>query len=105
MGGGEGAVHEGFWMPASGNDGVAAIEIFHMSAASAVTVKMETKSSDGTDTSPTPTTIGTQVVTSTTPDVTRFPVEDAQDLVRYTVTVSATSSAHFQLCQPLWAPN
>jgi hypothetical protein len=102
-GGAVDTTYEGFWMPAGGNDGVAAIEIFHMSAASAVTVTMQTKSSDEDNSSPTP--IGSATVTSTTPDITRFPVEDALDLVRYTVEVSAGESVHFQLTQPLWAPN
>ena len=103
MAGSSDTVHEGFWMPAGGNNGVAAIEIFNMSAANAVTVKMQTKSSDENDSNPTE--IGTATVASTAPGITKFDVDNAQDLVRYTVTVNRSSSVHFQLAQPLWAPN
>ncbi|MCR9248753.1 MAG: hypothetical protein NXI31_27300 [bacterium] len=103
--GGGTTVLEGYWMPAGGNDGVAGAEVFFASAASAFTIKMETKSSDAADSSVT--TIGSATVSSVTPGVTKFDVADARDLVRYVVESSHESDAylHFQLSQPLWAPN
>jgi hypothetical protein len=64
---------------------------------------MQTKSSDGIDSSATE--IGTGTVSSTTPGVFKFDVDDAQDLVRYTVEITSNQTVHFQLTQPLWAPN
>lgn len=101
----DGAVkYEGFWMPAGGNDGVAAIEVFYVSAANQYTVHLDTKSSDEDDSGAS--SIGSQLVDSTTPGLFQFKVTNAQDLVRYRV-VNSTGSAvmHFQLSQPLWSPN
>lgn len=98
--------HHGFWMPAGGNDGVAAIEVFFADDPTEITVSMETKASDDDDASPT--TIGTLVLSSATwPKVFKFDVADAQDLVRYHIENANGDPArlHFQLVQPLWAPN
>jgi hypothetical protein len=95
----------GFWMPAGGNNGVAAVEVFYVSAASVFDVIMETKSSDQADSSAAQ--IGSVTISSTTPGVQKFDVADAKDLVRYRVGCSddATQRIHFQFAQPLWAPN
>ena len=95
----------GFWMPARGNDGVAAIEVFYISAASAFTVHLDTKSSDAADSGAS--SIGNATISSTTPQVFKWDVSDAKDLVRYRIVASGenTEYMHFQLTEPLWAPN
>ena len=97
----------GFWMPAGGNNGVAAVEVFHVTAANKFGVIMETKSSDQADSSATQ--IGSVSISSTTPGVHKFDVADAKDLVRYVVTAGGvedeTVCMHIQFAQPLWAPN
>ncbi len=101
-----GGTYTGFWMPAGGNDGVAAIEVFLISGAGDWTVVMETKSSDQDDSGAAP--IATPVsVSSVSPPVTRFDVAGAKDLVRYKIAPEegTVGFIHFQLCQPLWAPN
>lgn len=94
----------GFWMPAGGNDGVAAIQVFALNNAADLVVTMESKSSDDDDSSPA--VIGTLTITSTTPAVHRFGVAGAHDLVRYTIEFGADDQVlHFQLLQPTWAAN
>ena len=96
----------GFWMPSGGSEGVGACETFLVSTASVFTIRMETKSSDDADPA-TPVFIGSQTISKTTPDVHKFDLTDAKDLVRYVIECSseAVEHLHFQLCQPLWAPN
>src|SRR5262245_60038554 len=95
----------GFWMPAAGNNGVGAVEVFEVEVADAFEVRMETKSSDEDDNSAT--TVGTVVIDATTAKLYKFDVADARDLVRYRVKFagSGTKFLHFQFAQPLWAPN
>jgi hypothetical protein len=96
--------YEGFWMPAGGNEGIAAVEVFYVSVASRFTVALETKSSDETDGSTA--TLASVSISSTTPGIFKFDVSGAKDLVRYTVSSEVGAAViHFQLCQPLWAPN
>lgn len=96
--------YTGFWMPAGGNDGVAAVEVFLLSAASKFKVYLQTKSSDQADSSASD--IGNVTPSSTTPQTYKFDVASAKDLVRYRVEVlEAGHYAHLQFCQPLWAPN
>ncbi len=100
------ATYQGFWMSAGGNDGVAAVEVFLVNSADHWTVAFETKTSDATDAGAG--TIGSTLVSSATPGIFRFDVVGAKDLVRYVVSVDGGSGSgfiHFQLCQPLWAPN
>ena len=100
---GEVGNYYGFWMPASGNDGVAAVEVFFNSAANAFKVYLQTKSSDQDDSGATD--IGNVTVSSTSPQVYKFDVTPAKDLVRYRVEALQDGAMHFQACQPLWAPN
>ena len=97
----------GFWMPAGGNEGVGAVETFFVSASNEWTVSMQTKSSDAVDPASATGIIGSVNVTSTTPQVFKFDLLNAKDLVRYIVSCGADtlSHIHFQLAQPLWAPN
>lgn len=101
----ENGSYNGFWMPAGGNDGVGAAEVFEVEAANAFEVHLDTKSSDEDDSSAT--SIGSATIDSTTPKVFKFDVADAKDLVRYRVKFvgSGTKYVHLQFCQPLWAPN
>lgn len=93
----------GFWMPAGGNEGVAAFEVFFATGADAFEVSLDTKSSDQDDSSAT--TIGSQAITSASPQCYKFDVADAQDLVRYRVTSHRGGTVHMQFAQPLWQPN
>lgn len=94
----------GFWMPAGGNDGVAAIQVFALNDATDLVVTMESKSSDDDDSSPVE--IGTLTITSTTPAVHRFAVAGAYDLVRYAIEFGSDDQLlHFQFLQPTWAAN
>lgn len=97
--------HHGFWMPAGGNDGVAAIEVFRISTTSTVyTVTLQTKKSDEPDSAAV--SAGSASITAT--GITRFDAANAKDLVRYKVRYSledSSASMHLQLCQPLWSPN
>lgn len=95
----------GFWMPARGNDGVGGVDVFNVSGTSAFKVVMETKSSDVSDASAGITDIGTVTVTSSTPQLFKLDVSDAEDLVRYRLESLSSGSIHFQFTQPLWAPN
>jgi hypothetical protein len=96
--------YEGFWMPAGGNDGVAAVEVFYVSTASRFTVHLDTKSSDEVDSAAA--SRGSVDIDSTTPGIFRFEVTNAKDLVRYRVVSEIGAAAiHFQFSQPLWAPN
>ncbi|MCA8975787.1 MAG: hypothetical protein KDC98_13780 [Planctomycetes bacterium] len=97
--------YEGFWMPAEGNNGVAAVEVYAVANANSWTVKLETKTSNENDTGAG--SIGSQAIDSTTPKVFKFDVNNAQDLVRYVLECSNESAdfIHFQFCQPLWSPN
>lgn len=98
----------GFWMPASGNEGIAGIEVFSVSAANAFDVFLDTKSSDedDSDANSGASQIGTVVVSSTTAQVFRFGVSGAQDLVRYRIKAKGSAARlHFQFVQPTWAPN
>jgi hypothetical protein len=98
-------VEYGFWMPARGNKGVAGVEVFRLSTANAFDVDLETKSSDEADSAAT--SIGSVTLSSTTPQVYKFDVSDAKDLVRYKITTAAESmeSVHLQFTQPMWAPD
>ncbi|MCA8976943.1 MAG: hypothetical protein KDC98_19625 [Planctomycetes bacterium] len=97
--------YEGFWMPAGGNDGVAAIEVYAVGNASSWTVKLETKSSDESDAGAG--SIGSQLINSTTAGIFKFDVTNAQDLVRYVLESNNEGAdfIHFQFCHPLWSPN
>ncbi len=70
-------------MPAGGNDGVAAVEVYYAETADVVKVHIDTKKSDETDAAAT--SIGSAVVTSATPDLYQFKVGNAKDLVRYRI--------------------
>ena len=101
--------NKGFWMPAGGNNGVAGIEVFFNSDASAFTVTMQTKSSDEADSSAT--SIGSVTITSTSATTYKFDVSNAKDLVRYVTTsgrggkvhrdAHCIASSRFLLRQPL----
>ena len=96
--------YTGFWMPAGGNDGVAAIEIYYISTAAGFTVHLDTKSSDDTDS--VTSSIGSATTSGT--GITKFDVAGARDLVRYRIVQNGKSgpeSMHMQLSQPLWSPN
>lgn len=99
--------YEGFWMPSGGNEGIGAVETFLVSAANVFTVKVESKSSDATDNGGAVVVIGSFLIDSTNPGVIKIDLNQAKDLVRYVVECSSGSDQymHFQLCQPLWAPN
>lgn len=94
----------GPWMPAGGNDGVAALEVFNVSGANLWLVYMESKQSDEAD-SAVSGNIGSVLVSSALPGVYKFDVANAEDLVRYRIESQDTASIHFQFCQPLWSPN
>lgn len=94
----------GPWMPAGGNDGVAAIEVFYVSGANLWTVKMETKKSDEDDSAVTGN-IGSLTLSTGAAGVFKFDLANAEDLVRYRIDSLDVASIHFQFCQPLWAPN
>ena len=98
----------GFWMPAGGSAGVAAVEVFHNSTASAFSWVLETKSSDDPDSAAEE--LGSPVVvTSTGSTVTTYQaaVSGAKDQVRYKLKFLGTTagSIHLQFAQPLWQPN
>lgn len=96
--------HFGFWLPAGGSDGVAAVEVFRLSTASVYTVTLQTKKSDEADGAAS--SAGSATIAAT--GVTKFDVSNAKDLVRYKISYPSGSnleSLHVQLCQPLWAPN
>lgn len=95
----------GYWMPARGNDGVAAIEVFYVSNTSVFTVHLDTKSSDDADSAAS--SIGNTTVSSTTPQIFKWDVSNAKDLVRYRIVPAGEDSEymHFQFAEPLWAPN
>ena len=95
----------GFWMPAGGNDGVAGVEIFNVSSSNTFHVYLQTKSSDDDDNGATVADIGNTTISSTTPQLYKFDVNDAKDLVRYRVEAVSAGSAHLQFSQPLWSPN
>ena len=99
--------YEGFWMPAAGNEGFGAVETFLVSSADVFTVSVETKSSDETDGGGGVSVIGTATVDSTNPSMVKIELDNAKDLVRYVLECTSESDEyiHFQLCQPLWAPN
>jgi hypothetical protein len=96
--------YAGYWMPAGGNDGVAAAGVFLVSASGDFEVSLETKKSDESDAGAG--SIGSAMITGT--GVLKFDVSNAQDLVRYVVEQKAASGnpyVHLQFSQPLWAPN
>lgn len=95
----------GFWMPAGGNDGVAAVEVFYADNNDGWEIYMETKSSDADDSGAS--NIGSVAITAatTTPATYKFDVTDAKDLVRYMVYSSRGGRLHLQFAQPLWHPN
>lgn len=95
--------HHGFWMPAGGNDGVAAAEVVRVTASSVYEIHLETKSSDQDDSSAA--SIGS--VTVTTAQNYKFDVSNAKDLVRYMVYYAGdtANAMHLQFAQPLWQPN
>ncbi len=99
-----GQTHTGFWMPAGGNDGVAAVEVFLQTVASGFIVHMDTKSSDEDDASAT-LSIGSVTLSSISPLVHKFDVSNARDLVRYRAVSSKLATVHLQFAQPLWQPN
>lgn len=94
----------GFWMPAGGNDGVAGCEVFFVTGVDSFEVHLDTKSSDQDDASAA--SIGSVVISSSTPQSYKFDVAAARDLVRYRVaSVRGGHSVHLQFAQPLWQPN
>jgi hypothetical protein len=93
----------GYWMPAGGNDGVAGCEVFFTTAGTAMTVHLETKSSDQADSSAT--SIGSVSIASAGAATYKFDVANALDLVRYRLTSSRDATIHLQYAQPLWNPN
>jgi hypothetical protein len=97
-----GQAKPGFWMPASGNTGVAGVEVFWNSVADAFDVHLYTKSSDENDSAAT--SIGSVTVSSVGAAVYSFPVTEAKDLVRYQVESAAAGKVHLQFAQPLWQP-
>ncbi|MBK8100933.1 MAG: hypothetical protein IPK26_27940 [Planctomycetes bacterium] len=97
-----GTVCAGHWMAAKGNDGVAGLETFYVSA-TGFTVVLQTKKSDEADSAAVD--IGSGTV-GTTPGVVKFDVNDAKDLVRYAISASTGGIwMHAQFLQPMWAPN
>jgi len=97
---------DGYWMPAGGNDGVGGIEVFYVSKSDAVEIHMDTKKSDETDAAAV--SIGSVVIDGVTPQLYKFEVKNANDLVRYRVKHVGTEDAefvHLQFSQPLWSPN
>jgi len=98
--------YTGFWMPSGGSVGVAAYEVFVVSAANAFKVYLQTKSSDDDDSGLSVSDIGNQTVGAST-GVFKFDVTGAKDLVRYRVQdLSGTGNyLHIQFAQPLWSPN
>lgn len=106
--GSNGLVYYGFWMPAQGNDGTGGVEVSYVSAASAFTVKLQTKTAEDADNpSDSANIVGSAVITSTTPGITRFAVADAKELVRYIILAGDESdqTLHFQFLAPQWADN
>ena len=96
--------HYGFWLPAGGNEGVAAVEVSRLSTTNVYTVTLQTKESDEDDSAAA--SAGSVTVAAT--GITKFDVANAKDLVRYKISYPSGSnleSMHVQLCQPLWAPN
>lgn len=100
-----GVTYYGFWMPAGGNNGVAAAEVFYSTPANGFKVFLETKSSDEPDTAAMP--IGNVTVTAavSTPTSYQMLVADAKDLVRYALQALENGIIHLQYAQPLWQPN
>ena len=101
-----GGPYYGPWMRAGGNKGIGAIETFYVSAASAFSLEMETKSSDQIDSSFVSLGAAT-TISSTTPGIFKYDASGAKDLVRYKINSLGLGTAymHFQFSQPLWSPN
>jgi hypothetical protein len=98
----------GFWMPAGGNDGVAGVEVFLNTDASAFSVSVQTKSSDEADPAAGVGIIGSVTIASVTtaaPVTYKFDLSNAKDLIRYVITSSRAGKVHMQLAQPLWHHN
>lgn len=96
----------GFWMPSSGSSGVAAIEVFAIAKKfEKVKVRLMTKKSDEADSGESE--IGSlEIAGDSSAGIYKFPVSDAQDLVRYKIqSEDGIERLHFQFIQPLWAPN
>lgn len=95
----------GFWMPAGGNNGIGAVETFFVETADEFEVHLDTKSSDEDDSAAA--SIGNVAIDSTAPQLFKFDVADAKDLVRYRIKFggSTTKILHCQFAQPLWTPN
>lgn len=96
----------GFWMEASGSEGTAAVRVFAAAISDQIKVRLETKSSNEDDSAAG--SVGTVTITSATPQIHRFDVADARDLVRYVVKIkgeNAADFAHLQVLAPTWAPN
>ena len=96
----------GFWIPAGGNDGVAGCEVFYNSSADSFLLYMETKSSDGDDS--TASNIGVVSIATAGSTITtyKFDLKDAQDLVRYRLESQKSNvRVHLQFAQPMWNPN
>lgn len=101
-------VYLGYWMPSRGNDGAGGIETFLVSAADKFTVKLQTKTAEEADPGTSSGIIGSTSISSTTPQVFRFGVTDAKELVRYLITADDGTNdqyMHFQLLTPQWAEN
>lgn len=100
-----GQMTTGYWMPAGGNDGVAGLEVFLNTVASAFKVHLDTKSSDEDDSAAA--SIGSVTVSAagSTPQGYKFDVAEAKDLVRYRVESLDPGIVHLQFSQPLWQPN
>lgn len=99
-----GTVCVGNWMSAKGNDGVAGLEAFYVSA-TGFTVVLQTKKSDEADSAAADIGNGT-VGVGTMPLMVKFDVAAAKDLVRYAISASTGGIyMHAQFLQPMWAPN
>jgi len=98
----EGATFVGNWMPAGGNSGIAAIQLFAASITDKVTLRLDSKSSDEDDAAAVE--VGSRNLTSSAPDIYEFAVTDAKDLVRYVLVLQDPEHhLHFQFLQPTWA--
>lgn len=93
----------GFWMPAGGNDGVGAVEVYYLSKADVFRIDLQTKSSDQAD--GVASTIGGADISAV--GITKFDTAQAKDLVRYRISrlAAGSESIHMQFSQPLWSPN
>lgn len=90
----------GFWMPASGTNGVGAWESTLVSGT--VTANIMTKSSGEVDSAEVSAISGPVTVAVGRQEV---KITNAKDLVRYKFTLQGSGYLHCQCGQPLWLPN